>query len=216
MLAEFKKYAAGLVEVASSAAVRGDATQALVTTSAHGTYAEAVRQGRVWTIATAAAGVTIAAANVVAAANAQPLVGIYNPQGSNLNAIIHRGRSCWASGTAAAGGLVWGVVASISSATLTGAGGVTEINALTFAAGGSGMKTYSNTAMTGVTGMVIARFAGGPTTGALAANGNMTFDDWVDGELICGPGQVCGLFAAAAGTSPIVAASMSFEVVTSL
>ncbi len=216
MLAEGKKYAAGLVETASSVSLRTDAVQALVTTPGHAAYAEAVRQGRAWTMATAAAGVTVAAANVVAAANAQPLVGIYNPQGSNLNVIIHRGRSTWNSGTAGAGGLVWGVVASISASTLTGAGGVTEINALTFVAGGSGVRTYSNTAMTGVTGMVIARFAGGPAVGALAANGSHTYDDWVDGELICGPGQVCGLFAGAAGTSPIISASMSFEVVTNL
>lgn len=213
MLAELKKMAAGLIEIASSAVLRGDYTGALVTQQAHGAYAEAVRQGRVWAMATAAAGVTVAAANVVAAANAQPIVGIYNPPGSGLNAIIHRGRHCWASGTAGAGGLVWAVTPSIQTATLTGAGGITEVNALTGASGGSGMKTYSNTAMTGITGQVIVRAAGGPTTGALAANANHSYEDWVDGEIICGPGQTCGLFAAAAGTSPIIIASMSFEIV---
>lgn len=213
MLAELKKLGAGLAEIASAVVLRGDYTGALVITQGHAGYAEAVRQGRAWTMSTAAAGVTIAAANVFSAANAQPLVGIYNPTNSGLNAIIHRGKHTWNSGTAGAGGLVWGVAPYIQAATLTGAGGVTEINALTFASGGSGMKTYSNTAMTGVAGMVLARFAGGPSVGAIAANAALTFDDWVDGELICAPGQVCGLFAAAAGTSPVVSATMSFEIV---
>lgn len=212
MLAEMYVKAAGLVQGAL-VTLRGDLTGALVVAQGHAAYAEAVRQGRVWHMATAAAGVTIAAANVVGAANAQPLVGIYNPPGSGLNAIIHHAKHVWNSGTPAAGGLVWGVVPLIQTGTLTGVGGVTEVNALTFASGGSGMKTYSNTAMTGVVGMVIARNAGGPTVGALAANANQTFDDWVDGALICGPGQACGLFAAAAGTAPIINASMSFEIV---
>lgn len=212
MLADLYKYTSGLVQGAL-ATMRGDWTGALVVTDAHGHFAEAVRQGRVWHLSTAAAGVTIAAANVFSSANAQPLVGIYNPPGSGINAVIHRARHTWNSGTPGAGGLVWGVAPLIQTATLTGAGGVTEINALTFASGTSGVKTYSNTAMTGVAGMVLARFAGGPTVGAIAANASLTYDDPVDGELICAPGQVCGLFAAAAGTSPVVSATISFEIV---
>lgn len=212
MLAEFYTYAAGFTSRALSS-LRGDKTDALVITAAHAAYAEAVRQGRVWTMATAAAGVTVAAANVVGAANAQPLVGIYNPPSSGVNAIIHKAKHTWNSGTPGAGGLVWGVTPSIQTATLTGAGGLTEINALTFAAGGSGMKTYSNTAMTGIAGQVIARFAGGPAAGLIAANAAHTYEDWVDGALICGPGQTCGLFAATVGASAVISASMDFEIV---
>lgn len=209
MLAELKKYAKGLVEIASSAALRGDGTSALVTTNAHPWFAEAVRQGNVYSLSTAAAGVTIAAANVFSASNAQPLVGVFNPQSSGVNVIVYRGVHIWNGGTAAAGGLVWAVAPS--PAAVTAANNTNPTNVLTGKAVGSLTQGYVNSALTGVTGMAIVGYSGGPSTGALAANSNQTFIDQVDGAICIPPGAAGGLFAAAAGTSPIVNATMWWE-----
>lgn len=208
MWAELRKLGANLVAGAYDV-LRGDNTSALVVTQGHSAFAEAVRQGNVYQLSTAAAGVTIAAANVHGASNAQPLVGVFNPTGSGMNVVIHKGVHSWASGTAAAQGLVWGVAPAPCG--ITAASGTTPTNCLTGQTGGSVCRGYVNGAMTGITGSAIAGFAGGPTTGALAANANATFFDYVDGCIWIPPGAAGGLFAAAAGTSPIVAATMVWE-----
>lgn len=209
MLAELKKYARGLSEIASAVSLRGDNTSALVTANAHPWFCEGVRQGNVYALSTAAAGVTIAAANVFSASAAQPLVGVFNPPGSGVNVIVCRAKHTWNSGTAAAGGLVWGVAPS--PAAVTAASGTNPTNVLTGQASGSAVRGYVNAALTGVTGMAIVGYAGGPSTGALAANSNQSFDDLTDGLIWIPPGAAGGLFAAAAGTSPIVNASMWWE-----
>lgn len=196
------------VDGSATVPIRVGRDRGLMIQHAHARYQEAVRQGRVYTLSTLAAGVTIAAANVIAAANSQPLVGIYNNT-TLYNAVIWRATAVWASGTAAAQGLVWGVVAPPSTG-LT-AGGVTTaaLNNLTFLAS-SQMKQFVNSALTGATSALF-RFMGGPTTGALAANANHTYWEQTDGDIIVPPGGCLGLFAAAAGTSPIVAASFTYE-----
>lgn len=208
MLAELVTRLSGLVQ-GQIQGLRGDKTAALVITDGHARYQEAVIQGNVYSLATAAAGVTIAAANVFSAANAQPLVGIFNPANSGVNAVVLRGRHTWNSGTTGASGLVWATAPS--PAGITAASANSPINMLTLAATGSKMRGYTNSAMTAITGNQITIFSGGPTVGALAANGSATFLDEVAGEFIIPPGAAGGLFAASAGTSPIVAASMTWE-----
>lgn len=208
MIAEAYKYGLGLVQGALTG-LRLSNTNALVNANAHGFYWEAARQGNTWGLVTAVAGVTVAAANVYSAANAQPLVGIANPSSSGYNCVILLGRTCWASGTAAASGLVW--AACPANNLVTAVGGNGAVNSLTQAAGGSRARTFINAAMTGITGNAVVAYAGGPTTGALAANANQSFFDPVDGLICIPPGSAGGLFAAAAGTSPIIAASMFWE-----
>lgn len=208
MLVRLMKYAAQLSQI-GMAELRGDKTQSLVTTDGHGRYQEAVLQGDVWSLSTAAAGVTIAAANVFSAAAAQPLVGIANPPGSGFNGVILLGKSTWNSGTPAAGGLVWATCPANNL--ITAAGGNGAVNAATQASGGSRMRTFINAALTGVAGAQIFSYAGGPSTGALAANSNQHFSDELAGLLVVPPGSMGGLFAAAAGTSPIVNATMFWE-----
>ena len=111
MLAELVTRLSGLVQ-GQIQGLRGDKTAALVITDGHARYQEAVIQGNVYSLATAAAGVTIAAANVFSAANAQPLVGIFNPANSGVNAVVLRGRHTWNSGTTGASGLVWATAPS--------------------------------------------------------------------------------------------------------
>lgn len=176
---------------------------------AHGRYYEPAVRGNVWSLSTAAAGVTIAAANVFSASAGQPIVGIYNPTNSGKNCVITRAILALASGTMAAGGWVWGFVAP--NAGVSAAGGNGAINNGTLVAGGSLAKTFVNSALTGAGAGSLLRFVGGPTTGAGAANANLTTQEETAGDLICPPGGVIGLFAAAAGTSPIVVATMTWE-----
>lgn len=208
MLAELRQ---GLSILANGAvgALRGDKSSALVTTDAHARFQEAVLNGNVYSLPTAVAGVTIAAANVFSAAAAQPLVGIYNPAGSGKYAVILRGDHQWDSGTPAAGGLVWATAPAPSG--ITAANANNPINALTQSPSGSAMRGYVNSAMTGITGNQVVKYAGGPPVFALAAGAPATYYDLVDGLIIVPPGATCGLFAAAAGTSPIVNASMFWE-----
>jgi hypothetical protein len=146
---------------------------------------------------------------VVSSNPVQPLVGIFNPLTSGVYFVIWRAVSIWNSGTPAAGGLVWAVVAPNSP--VTAAGSNSALNNLNFQLGGSIARTFINTAMTGSGAGSILRYHGGPTVGALAANSNQTFIDQVDGDIIVSPGSLVGLCAAAAGTSPIVNADLTWE-----
>jgi hypothetical protein len=182
---------------------------ALVVQDAHGRNYEATYRGNVWTLSTAAAGITVAAANVIAASAGSPIVGVFNPVGSGKNLVIVRATSLWASGTTGAGGLVWGIIAP--NAGVTAAGGNGAINNATFTTGGSTARTFTGSALTGAGVSTLFRFLGGPTTGVLAASSAQTVNEETAGDIICPPGAVVGLFAAAAGTSPIVMASMTWE-----
>jgi hypothetical protein len=208
MLAELLTRIAGLTSTGIQA-LRGDKTGALIIADGHARYQEAVIQGNCYTLATAAAGVTIAAANVFSAANAQPLVGVFNPQGSGVNAVMTLARHVWNSGTPAAGGLVWATASA--PAGVTAANNTNPTNMLTQRAAGSKVQGYVNSALTAITGNAIVWYSGGPTTGALAANANQAFFDEVAGLVIVPPGAAGGLFAAAAGTNPIVNACIFWE-----
>jgi hypothetical protein len=175
----------------------------------HGIYYEQSARGNSWTLATAAAGVTVAAANVFSASAGQPIVGIFNPVNSGKNCTITRACVMMASGTAGAGGWVWGIIAP--NAGVTAAGGNGAINNGSLISGGSVAKTFVNSALTGAGAGTLFRFLGGPTTGAGAANANLTTQEETSGDIICPPGGVVGIFAAAAGTSPIVMAFMTWE-----
>ncbi len=189
--------------------VRLGKTGELIVGHAHGKYYEPAVRQNMWSLSTAAAGVTIAAANVFSASAGQPIVGIFNPVGSGKNCVVQRACILMASGTAGAGGWVWGFIAP--NAGVTAAGGNGAINNSTFVTGGSIARTFVNSALTGAGAGSLFRFLGGPTTGAGAANANLTTQEETSGDIICPPGGVIGLFAAAAGTSPIVMGFMTWE-----
>lgn len=182
----------------------------LVTSDAHGRYYESTLRGGIWNLATAVAGVTVAAANVFSAAAGQPLVGIYNPVGSGKNCVVLRGRTHWLSGTPGVSGAVWGFVPA--NAGVTAQGGAGAINGGTLQVGGSIAKTFVNAALTGAPAGQLLRYLGGPFAGAIAATSvGMITDEETAGDIIVPPGAALGIFVGAAGTSPIVAASMSWE-----
>lgn len=175
----------------------------------HGALQEAAFRGNLYSLATAAAGVTCTATQVVSVTLGSPIVGLYNPTGSGKNAVILYSEACWASGTAGASGLSFGTV---PSAGVSAAGGNAAINMLTQVAGGSACRTFVAAAWTGQTvAPGIARHLGGPTTGALAANSMSFYPFFYEGSLIIPPGCAGGLFVNLAGTSPIIAASLLWE-----
>lgn len=175
--------------------------------NAHGDGFDAAFSGRLYSLTTAVGGVTVAAGHIIGAGT--PLVGIHNPIGSNKLVAINRAVASVNSGTMAAGGFVWGFMGSANSV-LTSTGDASICNS-GFAIGGSGVRTFVATAMTGFVS-VLFRHIGGPTTGAVAANAPHTVFEDTDGGILLQPGFAFGMFAAAAGTSPIVNAAMEFEV----
>lgn len=179
----------------------------LAVSEAHAIYQEATLQGKVFSLATAIAGVTVAAANIASASPLQPLVGLFNPLSSGYNLVIWDGRANWASGTPGAGGLVW----VIGTAVVTAVGGNGALNNASFVLGSSIAKTFVNSAMTGSGTGSILRVFGGPTAGALIGGTTCTTVDEVRGSICIPPGSFCGLCPSTAGTSPIISASMSWE-----
>lgn len=181
----------------------------VVTQAGHADYQESTFRNHTWSLTTAAGGVTIGATNVYSSTGpATPIVGIYNPVGSGINAYLLYTKNIWASGTAAAQGLVLGL---LPAAAVTAAGGNGAISLLTGVVGGSKVSTFVNSALTGQTvAHTLLDFIGGPTTGADAANSPQWFLCEHKGLICCPPGASLGVFAAAAGTSPIVAAAMQW------
>lgn len=180
----------------------------LAVQQSHGALYEATYRGNLFSLATAAAGVTITATQNVAVTLASPIVGIYNPAASGVNAVVLYADHCWASGTAGANGLCF----ATNVCTVSAAGGSASLNLKTQVAGTSQCKTFTASALTGQTAAsLIARMLGGPTTGALAANSTSYYQVWFEGGLIVPPGCAGIVMANATGTSPIVAASMMWE-----
>jgi hypothetical protein len=100
--------------------------------------------------------------------------------------------------------------ASVPISTGSNSAGVSAYNGT--AGGHVGLAFAGATALTGASGdMLAVGEVGGPTTGAAAANANLYGQELVDGEITLAPGVFVGLFAGAAGTSPIVSARLSWE-----
>lgn len=180
----------------------------LAVQQSHGPLYECVYRGNLFSLPTAAAGVTITATQTVAVTLASPIVGIFNPANSGVNAVVLYVDHNWASGTAGAGGLAF----ATSICTVTAASGAGAVNLKTQAVGSSQCKTFTAAAATGQTAAPnIVRMLGGPSTGALAANSTQYYQVFFEGGLIVPPGCLGMVLANAAGTSPVVLASLIWE-----
>lgn len=186
--------------------LRSERTRGLVMQAAHAPLYEETNQGNSWTISTAVAGITTTALMVVSTASAIPIVGLFNPDGSGKNLIVHRAIVCQVTGTST--GFIWGVAADPA---MTASDGVaTGRNNKTFASGGHIGRAFAGaTAMVG-TG-VTYRSLGEPVAGiAYAAGLDTTFRDDVDGEIVVVPGNFVGVFATVAMAANIVRASLTW------
>jgi len=187
---------------------------ALTSQDAHAQYQEAALRGNLWSLANATAGVTVTGLNTIAQiTGSQPVLAISNPAGSGKALVVSFIEHMWSSGTAAAGGLALGVLTGANVTAITAASTNTAVNTYTGNVGGSVAKTYAGaTALAGqLTAATLVRYAGGPTTGALSANQQCYFQLATIGAVCVYPGNLLGLWASGAGTSPIVNASWVWE-----
>lgn len=180
----------------------------VVTQDAHGRFQEAVTRGNVYTAANAAAGVTLAStsASPLAAGTGVPIIGLYNPAGSQVKLVVLRVKIAQVSGTPG-GGFAWNVIPATGS-TITAAS-TQGLNNLTFAAGGQA-KVYNFTAITGSTAASMFRPIGGPAAIALGAGVN-SVEEITDGDIVIMPGCFAGIACTAAGTTNIVSAGVTWE-----
>lgn len=195
--------------------LRNTRTGELTIANVHGPYHESASRQMIWTVRTATAGITVTALMVVsgASATAIPIIGLRNASGSArllslIDATIHI-----SSGTLGANGFHWAMYGGAAGAAIsTGSQSAGVSHYLGTAGTTVGYAFAGATALTGASGDMLAmRMAGGPTTGAAAANAPLTFYEYLDGKIVLGPGVFIGLFAGAAGTSPIVSASLTWE-----
>jgi hypothetical protein len=183
---------------------------ALVTVPCHATYAETNSRGAMFTIATAAAGTTVVAANnAPPAAAGATILSLHNPIGSTVNAILCKTVIGNVSGTPGAGAftycVAWGARVTAAQNAVPRCNLLSGRNPVCYG--------YTQTALT--TGTVhtvlrpigIASFAGAiaATTTELAVVEN------VDGEIVIPPGGILTIASAATGTTHIVYASMTWE-----
>lgn len=186
-----------------------DITGAQRVVDAHGRYFESVRNGKVWTLTTGYAGVTLVAASAIGQTAWNPAVGIFNPANSGTNCVIYTGFANYLSGTPTAGGLVWGYGAAPGG--VTAAGGNGAVNALSLATGGSVAKTFVLSAMTGsVASVILAPFPASPFAGAVAATTPLGAMHDVAGLFVCPPGAFIGI-SGTLGTATLVAAFLAWE-----
>lgn len=182
----------------------------LVTTNAHGKYYEAVSRGNVYTISTALAGTTNVAGNVAPpAAAAATILSLYNPLGSGINAIMMKTVLGNVSGTPGAGGFAY--CSSWANRVTAAQNATPRCNLL----GGKNptCQGFTQTALTSGLVHVVLRPIGFTSFAAAvaAANPNLVFTDYLDGEIIVPPGGILTIASAATGTTHIVYAAMTWE-----
>ena len=183
---------------------------AVVAGPSHGAHYEAVYRGQVFSMTTAQAGITVAAGNVAPmSAGGTPHLALYNPYGSGIYASVICTVHNSISGTPGVGAFSYCVGANN---VITAAGNVTARCNL-ISGRNPICRGYSATAMTGSLLTQIARPIGMPTfAGAVAAT---TFDiawkSYCYGEFVLGPGGLFVVCIAAAGSTHVVASSITWE-----
>jgi len=187
----------------------------------HGRYFEQVLRGNLYSIGCVPT--ALSAATIALTASGQPIVGIWNPSSSGVNAVILQAALTDFINnvtSVALGGFVW--ASSLNNPALTA--GLSPFNRRTLANAGSAVKAFSlSTAslLTGLTTTPLVVFepaefntASGLLTTTVAAatptpsvSGVQTFD----GSLIVPPGGVLGLFNTVSVTTHTVAARLLWE-----
>lgn len=208
-LAEGKRGFFPLGKTAQNFISLGDYGEAYITQALPPYYA-ANYNGLLFHFTTAA--VTVASTHVtpLAAGTATPIVALWNPVGSGKNLVVTKMGGAAYSGTLGAGGLVWNYA---SWTTPTTAAASTPVSGIMNGTAASVAKVYSNVVTTGsLVGIFYKQACNLGTTGALAANGQQEgrFSEPEDGQIIIPPGTWGAIAAAAAGTSPIVTATLSW------
>ena len=141
-----------------------------------------------WTICTPVAGVTVTALHVASVAASRPILGLYGKT-TGRTLVINRINLSVASGTAGAGGFV---LAGFASSIVTAASSVATRHS-TLNTGTPAGAPYADVVLTGASATRILRYLGGPTTGAVAANGNLSIEYVGDGRIQVPAGGFLGV-----------------------
>ena len=202
----------------SQQALRQGRTGALVVVELHGRFFEQAFRGNVFsggmTAVTSIANATFTTATT--GATATPIVGIWNPLTSGINASVLQASlaTVLTALTATGGGpFVW--MYSLGNSAIST--GNVPISAKTLVAAGSQCKVFGGAALTGMTGTLAAlrgsAIASGPmyniseiATAAGFMTGFTAGLENVDGSILVPPGGVLGLFAT---TTPVAQSAIS-------
>jgi len=194
---------------------QGAYCEQIVNDTGLGRYFEAVRWGRAFSLSTPAAGVAGAATQIspLAAVTGTPLVGIFNPTGSNKAAAILSAAVFFTNnGAAITGvpGVVWNVIPN--PAGITAAGGAGAVSARLDNTAASAMRTFVNVVPTGLVGATMLRYIEGgaalvPSSTTINGSG-WQFSEETAGRILVSPGAFAGLATSIGLTSYNVGASM--------
>lgn len=186
-------------------AMRLDQTGAPVVQLASGKYKEAVLRGNVYTAQTAVTGVAPGTAIGTTAAYA-----LANPKGSKVALVVLVTAMAYVSGTLGAGVVNYIGHINPAQATITGTA-IVSVNTL-IGNTGEGVGKALTTATVPASGSPLRPLCSLQASLATTAVAPWIVKDEVDGELVIYPGGCISLQAtAAAGTSPLVVFSMTWE-----
>jgi len=185
-------------------------TGAIINSDGHGRYHESVSRGLTFSISTVLAGTTVVSGNVSpVAAAAATILSLYNPIGSGVNASVLKVVFGQVSGTPGAGMVAYNIA---YNQTITAAANAATV--CNYASGKTGAcKGFTQTALTGSGAQVLLRplgplsFAGALAVGA----GPLGYLDEVAGEIVLPPGGLLSIAVPAAGTTWVLAGSMTYE-----
>lgn len=186
---------------------RASYTGAIVTTPAHGRFAEAARRGKIMLIDSDSITLAAAFASKGAGGTIKFINGFYNPANSGVNCEILRSRVATVSGTPG-GPFFYNFLGAASTATPTG----TVRNAL-LGGGSSAVQALVNVAVAiggATTAFSQLAVLGGPAAIAAGAGIYDAIDE-PDGSIIVPPGTCFGITCLAAGTTHIVQSTLMWE-----
>lgn len=191
--------------------LRLDTSSGLVVSQGRSPYHESASRKRVFSIATAAAGTTVVAANnTPVAAAAATILSAYNPTGSGVNAVLLRTIIGIVSGTPAAGPFVYNVQYNQSISATQNATAVCNYISGTAAQ----TKGYTQTALTGGVGtqIYLRPLAFHQFAGAVAATtpGLYAVEETA-GAIVLPPGGLLSLASPGTGTSVVVYAAFELQ-----
>lgn len=207
---------------AQGAVVRMGRGGELVTQDLHGRFYEQTLRGAVFTGGMDRTTISNATFTTTTTdATATPIIGLYNPTGSGVNAILLQAQlnvTMTALQATGCGGFTWMVTAAAGPLTL----GSTPFRTSGLAQAGSGCKLLAGVAMTGKTGaLVVLRgscLGGGSSTATafLATQAGMQTTHLAsvenfDGSIILPPNTAIGLFATATPVGHSAASGLVWE-----
>lgn len=183
---------------------RATRSGAMAVAAAHGELTEAAQRGTVMIACTAAAGVAPGTA-----LSTTPPLAIWNPPSSGRDIAILRASLGYVSGTLGAGSIVYGVVDSQPAAPTTGTELTPRCSRIGAVRGVARAFSGSTLAVAPSLLRPVFRLGASLATTALAPDAPQEF---TNGGIIIPPGAVlCLQGIAAAGTSPLVLLSLSYE-----